>query len=230
MRRLEPFFPGVAPAQWRQLEAMAALHREWNARLNLVSSKDEAALEWHHYAPCLAASHFFRPAPGARVIDIGTGGGFPGLVLAVLFPRAEFVLSDSIGKKIAAVADIISRLSLRNATVRNVRVETLPGAGFDFATGRAVASLDKFLPLARSLLRKGAASEDGMENGVLYWQGGPLADEEARLGFAPAKVLDMEVLLQDARFQEKHLLHYPLSVLARLPRLGGSPVQGRGRR
>ena len=99
MQPLVELFPEVAPAQWEQLTAMAALHREWNEKINLVSRKDIEHLERHHYAPCVAAVKFLKLMDGCRVMDVGTGGGFPGLILAVLYPKARFTLVDSVGKK-----------------------------------------------------------------------------------------------------------------------------------
>jgi 16S rRNA (guanine527-N7)-methyltransferase len=205
MNRLKPLFPQLTTAQWETLEQMAALHREWNAKINLVSRKDIENLEWHHYAPSIAAVNFLQLAPGARVLDAGTGGGFPGLILAVLYPQAEFTLADSIGKKITVVADIAARLNLKNVLTKNVRVETL-GREFDFVTGRAVSSLQQFIAWVRSSIRRG--TNHSLENGVIYWQGGSLETEKTNLGIAPATILSLESLLGDSHFFEKHILHY----------------------
>jgi len=207
MQRLKPLFPEVTPAQWAALERMAALHREWNAKINLVSRKDIENLEWHHYAPCVAAVKFLRLMNDATVLDAGTGGGFPGLVLAALYPQARFMLADSTGKKIAVVADIAQRLGLRNVEAKAVRIETI-GREFDFVTGRAVASVPEFVRLVRGRVRAGA--KNSPENGVIYWKGGSLAKEEAALGIAPSRVLSLEETLPDAEgwFHEKYIVHY----------------------
>jgi 16S rRNA (guanine527-N7)-methyltransferase len=210
MNRLKTVFPELPPALWPRLEAMAAAHREWNAKVNLVSRKDIENLEWHHYAPCLAASRFFAPAAGARVLDVGTGGGFPGLLLALLFPKTEFVLADSVGKKIAVVADISIRLKLSNVRPLNSRAETLH-RDFDFVTGRAVASLPLFFQWARRCLRTGRGGTPA--NGVIYWQGGPPAETKAQTGVAPATLLSLETTLADPRFAEKYIAHYPTTTL-----------------
>jgi len=214
MQRLMPLFPEVAPAQWALLARMAALHREWNAKINLVSRRDIDNLEWHHYAPCVAAVKFLRLMEGATVLDAGTGGGFPGLVLAALYPQARFTLADSVGKKIAVVADIARRLGLRNVEARNARVEAL-GREFDFVTGRAVASLPEFLRLVRGRVRAGA--KNSPENGVIYWKGGSLAGDEAAPGLAPSRVLSLEETLPDAEgwFYEKYIVHYAWKDMAR---------------
>ncbi len=214
MQRLHSLFPEVTPAQWSLLERMAALHREWNARINLVSRKDIDNLEWHHYAPCVAAVKFLRLMNGATVLDVGTGGGFPGLILAALYPHARFTLVDSVGKKITVVADIAQRLGLRNVEARNVRVETLRRE-YDFVTGRAVASLPAFIQLIRDRVRAGQKSSPG--NGVIYWKGGSLADEETALGIAPSRVLSLAETLPDGEnyFHEKYIVHYRQQDLAR---------------
>jgi len=207
MKRLQPLFPEITPAQWAALERMAALHREWNAKINLVSRKDIENLEWHHYAPCVAAVKFLRLMNGATVLDAGTGGGFPGLVLAALYPQARWTLADSVGKKIAVVADIARRLDLRNVEVKNVRVEALQRE-YDFVTGRAVASLPAFVRLVRGRVRAG--EKNSPANGVIYWKGGSLAGEEAALGITPSRVLSLEEALPDAEgyFHEKYIVHY----------------------
>lgn len=214
---LKPVFPEITPDQWQMLARMAALHREWNARINLVSRKDIENLEWRHYAPCLAAVKFLKLMDGARVIDVGTGGGFPGLVLAAIYPQARFTLVDSVGKKILVVTDIAKRLNLRNVETLNVRAETIRKE-YDFVTGRAVTALPEFVKLVRPLLRKG--SKSSLENGLLYWKGGPLAQEFDAMGVHPDFTYEIQPLLGgDPCFQEKYVCHYRLAALnvARAP-------------
>jgi len=191
---------------WEKIEAMAALHREWNAKINLVSRKDIDNLEWHHYAPCIAVGTFLKLMDGARVIDVDTGGGFPGLLLAAAFPQARFTLMDSVAKKILVVSDIAEKLSLRNVETRVGRVEKL-GKHFDFVCGRAVTNLPSFFGLVKKLVTPG--KKNSLVNGVLYWKGGELGAETDALGVAPAKVFSIETLLGDAFFAGKYILHYP---------------------
>ena len=223
MDRLKPLFPEVVPDKWALLEQMAVLHREWNSKVNLVSRKDIENLEWHHYAPCLAAVRFIHLKTGAAVLDAGTGGGFPGLLLAVLFPDAQFTLADSVGKKIAVVADIATRLGLGNVQTLNTRVETL-GRKFDFVTGRAVASLPQFIHWGRGCLGKG--TQHSLENGVIYWQGGGLAKAAIETGIKPTAVLPLETALGDAHFFEKHIVHYRVGDLARVRTVAAVAEQG----
>lgn len=191
---------------WEKIEAMAALHREWNAKINLVSRKDIDNLEWHHYAPCIAAGTFLRLMAGARVIDVGTGGGFPGLLLAALFPQAHFTLLDSVAKKILVVSDIAEKLALRNVETKIGRAEKI-AKHFDFVTGRAVTNLPAFFGLVKKLVAPG--KKHSLANGVLYWKGGEIAPETDALGVAPAKTVSLETLFGDSYFSGKYILHYP---------------------
>ncbi|MCR5184410.1 MAG: 16S rRNA (guanine(527)-N(7))-methyltransferase RsmG [Opitutales bacterium] len=221
MQRLRAFFKDapISDEQWSQLEAMAALHREWNAKINLISRKDIDNLEWHHYAHCLVAGTFLRLMSGARVIDVGTGGGFPGLILAVLYPQAQFTLADSIAKKILVVSDIARRLGLKNVTPRVGRVETFKQK-FDFVTGRAVSNLPAFFALSKNLISPG--KKHSLANGILYWKGGSLDDETRELGVVPDKKINVrERLGDDEYFEGKYILHYPYPAVfaAKTPRL-----------
>ncbi len=206
MQSLVELFPEVTPAQWEQLTAMAALHREWNEKINLVSRKDIENLERHHYAPCVAAVKFLKLMDGCRVMDVGTGGGFPGLILAVLYPKARFTLVDSVGKKITVVTDIAARLGLKNVDVKNARAETM-NHEHDFVTGRAVADLRTFVHNTRQLLCKG--QKHSLPNGILYWQGGDPAEEAAKSNLNPVFSFELRPLLwNDEKFEGKRIVLY----------------------
>ena len=185
---------------------MAALHREWNEKINLVSRKDIENLERHHYAPCMAAVKFLKLQPGAKIIDVGTGGGFPGLVLAVLYPNAEFTLVDSVGKKILVVEDIVKRLNLKNVQPVVARAETL-SHDHDFITGRAVADLRTFVHQTKQLIIHGV--KHSLPNGILYWQGGDPAAEKAASGISPFFSFELRPLLwNDEKFEGKRIVLY----------------------
>ena len=205
MERIKVLFPEVSIRQWTLLEHMAALHREWNRKINLISRKDIDNLEWRHYAPCIAAVKLLGPLSGRRLLDVGTGGGLPGLILAVLYPEIQFTLLDSVGKKITVVRDIAERLELRNVETRNARVETLQDS-YDFVSGRAVTSLSAFIKLTRNRIRQGRHND--FQNGILYWKGGSLLAEEEALGISPSHILSLEKVLQDDAFHEKFIVHY----------------------
>jgi 16S rRNA (guanine527-N7)-methyltransferase len=195
----------VPPDAEPRLAALAALLREWNAKLNLVSRADVENLERRHLAACLAPLKFLRLEPGATVLDVGTGGGLPGLPLAICYPQAKFLLVDSIGKKIRAVEDIAMRLGLNNVEARQARAESLTGQ-FDFVLGRAVAGLPEFTGWVRARLKRG--SRHSLENGLLLWKGGDLAAEIAALGVAPRQKFFLEAFLRDPYFQGKYILHF----------------------
>ncbi len=205
----------ISTAQWEKLEAMASLHREWNAKINLVSRKDIENLEWHHYAPCLAVYRFLRLMDGARIADVGTGGGFPGLLLAVLFPNAQFTLIDSIAKKIRVVEDIAKQLRLKNVRTQIGRAEKMTKK-FDFVAGRAVSSLPDFFGFAGQLLRSGM--KNSLENGILYWKGGQFEEELSMLGCEPRGVYDLQKFFGDDYFAEKYILHFHWSDVLRASR------------
>ena len=196
-----PIPPDAAP----RLAALAALLREWNGKLNLVSRQDVENIERRHLAACLAPLKFLRLEPGATILDVGTGGGLPGLPLAICYPQAKFLLVDSIGKKIRVVEDMARKLDLKNVEARQARAETVAGK-FDFILGRAVAALPEFAGWVRGRLQPGA--RHSLENGLLIWKGGDLAAEIGALGVEPRQKFFLEAFLQDEYFREKYILHF----------------------
>lgn len=182
---IEDKFPEVTPAQMEQFSKMETLYREWNAKINVVSRKDIDELYRHHvqHSLCIAAyikdrmpdiydrmrgEGPYSVAEPLKILDLGTGGGFPGIPLAVMFPNAKFTLCDSIGKKITVATEVAKGLELSNATTVNARAESLPET-FDFIVSRAVTSLENFMPWV-----KGKYSY-----GILYLKGGDLDEEIA---------------------------------------------------
>ena len=165
------------PAQMAAFEALDALYREWNAQINVISRKDIDGLYDHHVLHSLAIARYLQTVPGlyeefssATVMDLGTGGGFPGIPLAILFPSARFVLCDSVGKKTIVANSVASSLGLKNVEVVNARAETLPQT-FDFVVSRAVASLVDFFPWVKGKYRRG----------ILYLKGGDVVPEIAEI-------------------------------------------------
>lgn len=163
------YFPGLTEAQRAQFQAMGTLYAEWNARVNLISRKDLEHLYERHVLHALGIAKVHAFAPGSRIVDVGTGGGFPGIPLAVLFPDSRFHCIDGIGKKIAAVQGVIEGLGLRNATAEQVRSED-HRAKYGFIVSRAVTTLPEFIKATRHLMAKG-------QGRLLYLKGGELADE-----------------------------------------------------
>lgn len=198
-------FPNVDATTWEVLVQWAGLIREWNSKINLISRKDIEHLEGRHLAHCLAITNHLKLMNGTRVMDVGTGGGFPGLVMAICYPQAHFTLIDSIGKKIGVVQDIAARLGLKNVDARQCRAESIQKQ-FDFITGRAVKNLPEYFSWIQGNLRRG--QRNSIPNGVLYWKGGDLSAELDTIGIQPRMTIDLEPQFEDPYFDQKYILHF----------------------
>ena len=206
---LEQWFPELSTESWEQLKEYIALLREWNEKINLVSRKDMDRLETKHLAHCLTITNFLRLMPKAQVLDVGTGGGLPGIPLAICYPQARFTLMDSIGKKVMAVEDMVKRLNLKNVEIRRGRVEELPKKrSYDFIIGRAVSALPTFFGWVNNKIRKGARNSPA--NGILYLKGGDYSEELKTSGLHPAKIWNLDELLPQAKLGEKFLIHFKI--------------------
>ena len=168
------YFPEINEQQAEQFAMLGGLYAEWNSRINVISRKDVDDLYEHHVLHSLAIAKIIGFAPGARVLDVGTGGGFPGIPLAILFPETHFHLIDSIGKKLKVVDVITETLQLKNVTTQHIRAEQLDDQ-FDFVVSRAVASLSDFLPWMKGkFLQRNLHT---MPNGIFFLKGGDLIEE-----------------------------------------------------
>ena len=206
---LKGWFPGISDPQWDKLQEYTALLREWNAKINLVSRKDMDRLETKHLAHCLTITKFLRLMPRARLLDVGTGGGLPGIPMAICYPQAKFTLMDSIAKKTMVVEDIAKRLNLENVEVCRGRVEELPRKKtYDFVLGRAVTALPVFFGWVRDKVAKG--SRNSPANGILYLKGGDYTEELKSSGLTPAKIWNLDELLPEAELGDKYLIHFKL--------------------
>jgi 16S rRNA (guanine527-N7)-methyltransferase len=199
-------FADLPPERIGALVRLCELVREWNARINLISRKDIDHLEDHHVLHSLAAAKVWKPAAGATAIDLGSGGGFPGLPLAIVFPECRFTLVDFVGKKMKAVQEIADALELDNVRVVKERAENLPDR-FDYVFGRAVAVLPQFLDWAMPLVQPGANGEP--PNGAFYFKGSRYREELAGHPRQPAQVWPLQELFDDDDyFAEKYLLFF----------------------
>jgi len=206
---LKKWFPDIEQETWEKLHEYTSLLREWNAKINLVSRKDTDRLEVKHLAHCLTITKFLRLMPKARLLDVGTGGGLPGIPLAICYPEARFTLIDSIGKKVMVVEDMVNRLGLQNAEVIRGRVEELPKKkSYDFVIGRAVTALPTFFGWVQNKIAKGAKHSPA--NGILYLKGGDYTEELNSSGLHPAKIWNLDKLLPEAELGEKFLIHFKI--------------------
>jgi 16S rRNA (guanine527-N7)-methyltransferase len=192
-------------AQLDQLQRMEAAFRDWNSKVNLVSRKDMDAFVAHHLVHSLALVLFVDLPERCRVLDVGTGGGLPGLPLAICFPHAQFHLCDSIRKKALAVEGIVAASGVRNVTVINKRAELLEST-WHYVLGRAVTSLPRFLSWIRKNIRP-AAADSALPNGVFYWKGSLWEEELASVGIEPLAVHTIGERLDDPYFEGKYIVH-----------------------
>ena len=195
----------MTPLQQERFEAMEALYLDWNSKINVISRKDTGGFYLHHVLHSLAIAKTADFAPGTRIIDVGTGGGFPGIPLAVMFPQCGFTLVDSIGKKIKVASAVASALVLENVTAVNDRVENLSGK-FDFAVSRAVTSMDNFMPLVRGRIIPGGCST--LPNGVLYLKGGDLSSELRN--FPKSRIYNISSFFNEEFFETKRVVYLPI--------------------
>ena len=206
---LKNWFPDLAEETWQGLEQYCELLRDWNSKINLVSRKDMDRLEIKHLAHCLTITKFLRLMPKTRILDVGTGGGLPGIPMAICYPQAKFTLMDSIAKKVMVVENMTNKLGLSNVSVRRGRVEELPHKKtYDFVLGRAVTALPVFFGWVRDKVAKG--SRNSPANGILYLKGGDYRDELKSSGLTPAKIWNLDELLPEAELGEKYLIHFKL--------------------
>lgn len=176
MELILKYFPDLTDEQRRRFAALYDLYAVWNARINVVSRKDFDQLYLRHVLHSLAIARVCTFAPGARVLDVGCGGGFPSVPLAILFPETRFVAADSIRKKISVVEGVVGELGLTNVDPRCVRVETL-SERFDYVVSRAVTAMPAFVQWIWNRLDRGQCGS--LPNGILYLKGGDLAEELA---------------------------------------------------
>ena len=197
------YFPDITERQKQQFESLGALYAEWNARINVVSRKDMEHLYTRHILHSLAIAKVCEFEAGARVLDIGCGGGFPSVPLAIMFPEVEFVGCDSIAKKIRVVEGIKAGAGIDNLTAVNSRAEQL-GQKFDYVVSRAVTEMARFMPWAWPLLRKG--QKGTLPNGILYLKGGELAEELAATR-RHWDLYDIRTMFDDEFFDTKRVVY-----------------------
>jgi 16S rRNA (guanine527-N7)-methyltransferase len=173
------YFPNITPQQQQQFAQLPELYNFWNNQINVISRKDIDQLYERHVLHSLGIAKVMQFLPGENVLDVGTGGGFPGIPLAILFPETQFFLVDSIGKKIKVVKEVASALGLQNLKAEHLRAEQV-NEKFDFVVSRAVTRLKEFYPWVKGKFNK--QSKNTLPNGILYLKGGDLEEEIAESG------------------------------------------------
>lgn len=200
---IQQYFPGLTSLQQEQFARLDALYREWNGKINVISRKDMDDLYIHHVLHSLAIAKVIRFKSGTRIMDVGTGGGFPGIPLAILFPESDFYLVDSIGKKIKVVQGVAEALGLENVKAEQARVEDTAG-GFDFIVSRAVTAFPAFMSLVKNKLHKGGGND--LPNGILYLKGGDF-EEEIKPYASAIKVYDIPDFFPEPFFETKKVIY-----------------------
>jgi 16S rRNA (guanine527-N7)-methyltransferase len=205
MELIKKYFGSLESKQLEQLKAMQLHYSDWNKKINLISRKDMGHFYERHVLHSLAIALFIRFTPGTKVMDAGTGGGFPGIPLAVLFPETQFTLVDSIGKKIMVVESIAESLGLENVRPVNKRIEQV-NEKFDFIVSRAVASLPDFMKWTENKLK--GNSRCNKANGIIYLKGGDLTDElDALPKRYASSIVELSNWFNEPFFETKKLVH-----------------------
>lgn len=205
---LTKYFSGFSAKQIDQFKALDALYKEWNAKINVISRKDIDSLYEKHVLHSLAIATVFDFPAGTEIIDIGTGGGFPGVPLAIFFPQVKFHLVDSINKKLKIIEAVKEAIGLPNVTTQHIRAEEIKNRKFDFAVSRAVAPLKDLWRWSKPLLKNHQFEQDGKiyKSGLICLKGGDLAQEISESGVRP-KMVEICSLFEEDYFKEKYLLY-----------------------
>lgn len=203
---IEKYFPHLTPEQQRQFDMLGSLYTEWNERINVISRRDIEQLYEHHVLHSLGIARYITFRPGTRILDVGTGGGFPGIPLAILFPECQFLLIDSIGKKIKVATAVATALGLSNVKLlqENARLEH---GKFDFVVSRAVMAAPELV----QIVQKNVAREqrNALPNGLLCLKGGELA-EELKPFHRKAQVWNLSEEFEEEFFETKKVVYIPL--------------------
>jgi 16S rRNA (guanine527-N7)-methyltransferase len=202
------YFTEFTDEQIRQFRLLEELYKEWNEKINVISRKDIDSLYEKHVLHSLSIAACFEFVSGTEIIDIGTGGGFPGIPLAIFFPEVKFHLADSIAKKLKVVEAVAEGIGLKNVTTQHIRAEEIKGKKFDFAVSRAVAPLKDLWTWARPLLKSNPRLNSGYSPGLICLKGGDLA-VEIQESLTRPRIIEITDLFKEESFKEKYLLYVP---------------------
>ncbi|MGV3657726.1 MAG: 16S rRNA (guanine(527)-N(7))-methyltransferase RsmG [Chitinophagaceae bacterium] len=212
MEIVTKYFSDFTEKQLQQFAALEGLYKEWNSKINVISRKDIDSLYEKHVLHSLSIAAVFNFPAGLQVIDIGTGGGFPGVPLAIFFPEVQFHLVDSIGKKLKVIEEVAAAIGLKNVTTQHTRAEEIKNRKFDFVVSRAVAPLKDLWRWGKPLLKQGQYTTEGangkeiIKSGLICLKGGDLSAEISESGTKP-KIIEINHLFNEPYFKEKYLLY-----------------------
>ena len=199
------YFPTLTERQQEQFLALGDLYAHWNAQINVISRKDMDSFYLHHVLHSLGIARFTTFVAGSRIVDVGTGGGFPGIPLAIFFPEVQFHLVDSIGKKIKVVREVATALGLQNVQATHMRAEQLTDT-YDFVVSRAVTRLGEFYPWVKNKFRR--RNSNALPDGIIYLKGGDLTQEIAESGLT-AETYPLTAWFKEAFFETKVVVYIP---------------------
>jgi len=205
MDLIQKYFPELSDVQKQQFEALQRVYEDWNSKINVISRKDIQALYLKHVLHSLAIAKVQKFEPNTQILDVGTGGGFPGIPLAILFPEVKFHLVDSIQKKIKVVSAVVQSLNLKNVTATHQRAEAVQGR-FDFVVSRAVTTMPSFVKWVKNKIKK--EQNHTLSNGILYLKGGDLSEELS--SYKTKAVYDIAAFFEEDFFETKKVVHLPL--------------------
>ena len=205
MHLIQKYFPNLTEIQFKQFEALQGLYEHWNAQINVISRKDIESLYLRHVLHSLSIAKLIQFQDGAKILDIGTGGGFPGIPLAILFPEVTFHLVDSINKKLKVVNGVAESLGLENVYTTHARAETIEGQ-YDFIISRAVTTMPVFVSWIKNRVAK--KNTHALKNGILYLKGGDLTEELKT--YSKVTLYDLSAFFEDEFFETKKIVHLPL--------------------
>ncbi len=209
MEIIEKYFSDFTPKQKEQLNALLPLYKEWNEKINVISRKDIDNFYLHHVLHSLTITTQFEFEKGPSIMDLGCGGGFPGIPLAIFFPETEFYMVDSINKKLNVVKEIAASIGLNNITVMHTRAEEIKDRKFDTVVSRAVAPLKELWQWSKPLIKRIKTDNENVPNGLICLKGGDLTKEIQESGCKPY-VWDIDKVFPEAYFKEKYMLYQPL--------------------
>ena len=206
MNIIKSNFPELSNVQFQQFESLAKLYESWNNKINVISRKDILELNTRHVLHSLSISKIIKFVPSTKVLDVGTGGGFPGIPLAIMFPKVLFHLTDSIGKKIKVVSEITKKLGLKNVVAEKIRAENVDQQ-YDFVVSRAVTNMTDFIKIVDGKISSNC--KNSLKNGILYLKGGDLVNELKDID--NIKVFDISNHFNDVFFETKKIVYLPMS-------------------